>query len=240
MSLAVDVRHSVGSFTLTASFRVPGDLAVLFGPSGAGKSLTLRIVAGLERPAAGRVELGDEVLADTAAGVHLPVQQRRIGMVFQQPLLLPHRTALRNVSLAARGDSRSERRRVAAGWLARVGAAEFAHRKPAQLSGGQQQRVALARALAGDPKLLLLDEPFSALDHPVRRRLRQLVGEIVHAEQVPTLFVTHDREELAVLADRVVLAEHGSITHVVDPADATALIGDPPGADEPPWRASPR
>lgn len=228
MSLAVDVRHRVGSFSLTADFRVPGDLAVLFGPSGAGKSLTLRIVAGLERPAAGRVALGDDVLADVAAGVHVPPQQRHIGMVFQEPLLLPHRTALRNVSLAARGDSRAERRRTAAGWLARVGAAEFAHRKPAQLSGGQQQRVALARALAGNPKLLLLDEPFSALDHPVRRRLRQLVRELVHAERVPALFVTHDREELAVLADRVVVAEHGSITRVVDPTETASLVGDPP------------
>ncbi len=232
MSLAVDVHHSVGSFSLAADFRVPGDLAVLFGPSGAGKSLTLRIIAGLERPAAGRVELGGEVLADTAAGVHVPPQQRRIGMVFQQPLLLPHRTALRNVGLAARGTSRSERRRVAAGWLARVGAAELAHRKPAQLSGGQQQRVALARALAGAPQLLLLDEPFSALDHPVRRRLRQLVRELVHAEQVPAVFVTHDREELAVLADRVVLADPGSITRVVDPSEAAAIVGDPPAGDE--------
>lgn len=232
MSLAVDVRHGVGSFSLAVDFRVPGDLAVLFGPSGAGKSLTLRIIAGLERPAAGRVELGGEVLADTATGVHVPPQQRRIGMVFQQPLLLPHRTALRNVGLAARGTSRSERRRVAAGWLARVGAAELAHRKPAQLSGGQQQRVALARALAGDPQLLLLDEPFSALDQPVRRRLRQLVRELVHAEQVPAVFVTHDREELAVLADRVVLADPGSITRVVDPSEVAAIVGDPPAGDE--------
>lgn len=240
MSLAVDVRHSVGSFTLTADFRVPGELAVLFGPSGAGKSLALRIVAGLERPTAGRVALDGEVMADTVAGVNVPPQQRRIGMVFQQPLLLPHRSALRNVSLAARGDSRQERRRIAAGWLARVGAGEFAHRKPAQLSGGQQQRVALARALAGSPKLLLLDEPFSALDQPVRRRLRQLVRELVRVERIPTLFVTHDRDELAALADRVVVAEHGSIARVVDPPDAASLVSDPPGDDDSSWWASPR
>jgi molybdate transport system ATP-binding protein len=228
VSLAVDVRHRVGDFSLVADFSVPADLAVLFGPSGAGKSLTLRLVAGLEQPTEGRVVLRDELLTDTAAGVQVRPRHRGVGMVFQQPLLLPHRNALRNVLLAVPGADRHQRRRTAAAWLERVGAAELADRRPGQLSGGQQQRIALARALAGRPRLLLLDEPFSALDLPVRRRLRQLVRELVDAEQVPAVFVTHDRDEVTALADRVVLAEPGWITRVTSPEKALAVLDEPP------------
>lgn len=224
MSLTVDFRHRLGDFPLVADFDVPGGLSVVFGPSGAGKSQTLRLIAGLERPAAGRIVLAGEPLTDTAKGVWLAARERRVGMVFQQPLLLPHRSVLRNVTLAARDRNRSERRRTAWVWLERVGAADLASRRPAQLSGGQQQRVALARALAGQPRLLLFDEPFGALDLPVRRQLRALVRDLVQRAQVPTLFVTHDQEELASLAEQVVLAEAGSLTRVVGPAEALATV----------------
>lgn len=224
MSLTVDFRHRLGDFPLVADFDVPGGLSVVFGPSGAGKSQTLRLIAGLERPAAGRIVLAGEPLTDTAKGVWLAARERRVGMVFQQPLLLPHRSVLRNVTLAARDGNRSERRRTAWVWLERVGAADLASRRPAQLSGGQQQRVALARALAGQPRLLLFDEPFGALDLPVRRQLRALVRDLVQRAQVPTLFVTHDQEELASLAEQVVLAEAGSLTRVVGPAEALATV----------------
>lgn len=224
MSLTVDFRHRLGDFPLVADFDVPGGLSVVFGPSGAGKSQTLRLIAGLERPAAGRIVLAGEPLTDTAKGVWLAARERRVGMVFQQPLLLPHRSVLRNVTLAARDGNRSERRRTAWIWLERVGAADLASRRPAQLSGGQQQRVALARALAGQPRLLLFDEPFGALDLPVRRQLRALVRDLVQRAQVPTLFVTHDQEELASLAEQVVLAEAGSLTRVVGPAEALATV----------------
>lgn len=224
MSLTVEFRHRVGDFPLVADFHVPDGLSVVFGPSGAGKSQTLRLIAGLDCPEAGRIALTGESLTDTSRGVCLSARDRRVGMVFQQALLLPHRSVLRNVTLAVREGGRSERRRVAGEWLERVGAAGLATRRPGQLSGGQQQRVALARALAGRPRLLLLDEPFGALDLPVRRQLRALVRDLVQRAQVPTLFVTHDQEELASLAERVVLADAGSLTRVAEPYEALAAV----------------
>lgn len=205
--------HRVGEFALEVDVALPGGLSVLFGPSGSGKSLTLQAIAGLARPDTGRIVLDDRCLLDTARGLDVPARDRRIGMVFQDGLLFPHRTALDNVALGVRDGSRRRGRRVDAHrWLERVDAAELAARRPGGLSGGQRQRVALARALAGRPGLLLLDEPFSALDLPVRRRMRRLVRELVEAEGVPAVFVTHDPEEAEVLGDRVLHAEPGRIS----------------------------
>ncbi|QBI21151.1 ATP-binding cassette domain-containing protein [Egibacter rhizosphaerae] len=234
MTLAVDVGHRLGSFGLTARFEAPAGLTVLFGPSGAGKTLTLRLVAGLTRPQQGRVAIDGTVLSDADSGIMVRARHRRVGMVFQEPLLLPHRSAARNVALAARdtdGDRlpRRDRHAAARSWLERVGAAELADRRPHQLSGGQQQRVALARALVGRPRMLLLDEPFSALDAPVRRRLRELVRTLVETEGLIALFVTHDREEAAELADHVVLARPGAITERHSGHHALAALGDRSG-----------
>jgi molybdate transport system ATP-binding protein len=220
--LSVELTARVGEFTLAAGFEVPAGLTVVFGPSGAGKTRLLRLIAGLDAPVRGRIACGDRVFLDTAAGVALPPHERRVGMVFQQPWLLPPRSVLANVALAVRSSDRRARRAEALRWLERVDAADLADRRPGQLSGGQQQRVALARALAGGPDLLLLDEPLSALDLPVRRRLRALVRELVQATPIPTLLVTHDAGELADLADRVLLAEHGSITRLTTPEQALA------------------
>jgi molybdate transport system ATP-binding protein len=225
IALSVDVHARVGDFRLDATFEVPTGLTVLFGPSGAGKTRLLRLLAGLDAPVSGRVTLDGEVFDDTATRVHLPVHERRIGMVFQQPWLLPHRSVLSNVALAVREGDRPARRQAAHDWLQRVQADEFADRRPTQLSGGQQQRVALARALAGAPRLLLLDEPFNALDAPIRRRLRTLVRDLVDDTGLPALFVTHDVDEAHDLADRVLVADHGSIRRVVDP---TEVLGDLP------------
>jgi molybdate transport system ATP-binding protein len=225
VSLEVDVRARVGAFHLDARFEVDAGLTVVFGPSGAGKTRLLRLLAGLDSPTDGRITLAGEVFEDRAAGASLPPHERHVGMVFQHPYLLPHRSVRSNVALAVRDRDRAHRRREADRWLEQVDATELAHRRPAQLSGGQQQRVALARALAGEPRLLLLDEPFSALDQPVRQRLRGLVRELVDRTGVPTLFVTHDPDELAALADRVLLADHGRITTVTDVGDALAQLG---------------
>jgi molybdate transport system ATP-binding protein len=223
VSLHVDVRARIGEFRLDASFALPPGLTVLFGHSGAGKTRLLRLIAGLDQPAEGRITYDDRTFFDRAGRVALPVHERRIGMVFQQPYLLPHRTAAANVALTADGRSRHERVATAGHWLERTGAAPFADRRPHQLSGGQRQRVALARALAGRPRLLLLDEPFNALDLERRRRLRRLVRGLVDETHLPTLFVTHDADELTELADQVLLADHGRITRIVDPAAALAL-----------------
>lgn len=231
MSLAADARTQVGTFQLDARFTLPDGLTVLFGPSGAGKTRLLRLIAGLDRPREGRITLDGTVFDDVARREHLPAPERRIGMVFQQPHLLPHRTALANVALATRQRDRAERRDRGHDLLERVAATEFAQRRPTQLSGGQRQRVALARALAGEPRLLLLDEPFNALDLPVRRQLRRLVRDLVDQTGVPTLFVTHDAVELRELADHVLLADDGTITTITDPDTAVRRLDDP-------WRST--
>jgi len=186
---------------------------VLFGPSGAGKSLTLSLIAGLIRPDTGTISINGRVVTDGARRLFLSPQDRRVGMVFQDGLLLPHRSVLDNVALAVRQSSgRRERRAVARSWLERVGAETWANRRPGSLSGGQRQRVALARGLAGRPEIALLDEPLSALDHAVRRELRTLIREVVLTSGVPALIVTHDIEEAEELGDTIISYNEGRVT----------------------------
>jgi molybdate transport system ATP-binding protein len=200
-----DVVHRAGEFVLHADFAVPpSGITVLSGTSGAGKSLTLALLAGLRRPDRGRIVLLDRVVADPERGLHVPARQREVGMVFQDSLLLPHRSALDNVALAARRHSGRERRRDhARRMLAEVGGESLAEARPGTLSGGERQRVALARALAGEPRALLLDEPFSALDRSMRRELQSVVRRVVETRAVPALLVTHDLDELHAMADHV-------------------------------------
>jgi molybdate transport system ATP-binding protein len=227
VSLHVDVRAHIGDFHLGARFKLPSGLTVLFGPSGAGKTRLLRLIAGLDQPAEGHIVCNGRTFVDRSTHTTLPVHQRHIGMVFQQPYLLPHRTVEANVALTADGQTRHDRRTVAGHWLERTGAASFARRRPHQLSGGQRQRVALARALAGRPQLLLLDEPFNALDIAQRRRLRSLVRSLVEDTHIPTLFVTHDVDELTELADQVLLAEHGTIDTLESVTHTLTRLDDP-------------
>jgi len=210
-AVEVRVEHRVGDHHLRLDLQAGPGITVLMGPSGAGKSLALSIIAGLVRPERGTVRIAGRTVADPARGLHVATQVRRVGMVFQHGVLLPHRDVLDNVALAVRGGTRHRRRTVAAGWLARVGAADLAARRPAGLSGGERQRVALARALAGSPRLLLLDEPFSALDRATRSGLRALVRREVEATGVPALFVTHDAEEAEEVGDRLVMIEAGRV-----------------------------
>ena len=211
-TVEVDATVRAGEFTLHADVVLSeqdGPVTALSGPSGSGKSLTLALLAGLLRPASGRVRLGGRTVADAGTRLHVRTQDRRVGMVFQDALLLPHRTVLDNVALAVRDGSRDERRVRARAELERVGAEHLADARPPTLSGGERQRVALTRALAGDPQLLLLDEPLSALDAPTRVQLRALVRDLVTAARLPTLLVSHDPEEVRALADSVVLFEPG-------------------------------
>jgi molybdate transport system ATP-binding protein len=230
-ALDVAVTRRIGDFELDVAFTVESGIAVLFGPSGAGKTLSLSLIAGLLRPDTGTITINGSVVTNCARGVYVSTQERRIGMVFQDGLLLPHRTALDNVALAVRqATGRRERRAIARSWLQRVGAEQFGDRRPGSLSGGQRQRVALARGLAGDPALVLLDEPLSALDSAVRRELRDLIREVIVSSSVPAVLVTHDAEEAEVLGDQVISYDDGRVTAsraVVRPAEREPRPDEP-------------
>lgn len=218
ISLHCDV--TAGNFTVRADCDIPHGITALFGPSGSGKSITLSAIAGLLRPTAGTITINDRVVADATSDVHVPTQQRNIGMVFQQAALLPHRSPLDNVALAVRdATTRRHRREIAEHVLTRVHAEHLAHANTTTLSGGEQQRVALARALASTPRVLLLDEPFSALDFATRVSLRQLLRDIVHQQSLTAVIVTHDVDDVTDLADRVVLFEPGATRATYELAD---------------------
>jgi sulfate/thiosulfate transport system ATP-binding protein len=195
----------------------PGELLALLGPSGSGKTTLLRLMAGLERPDAGTLHLNGQ---DTAT---LGVRQRRTGFMFQHYALFDHLSVFENVAFGLRVRPRAQRpaepalREAVMRLLERVQLAALAERRPPQLSGGQRQRVALARALAIEPQLLLLDEPFGALDARVRQELRQWLRALHDETQLTTVFVTHDQEEALEVADRVVVMQHGRIEQVGTP-----------------------
>jgi molybdate transport system ATP-binding protein len=203
-----------GSFDCAA-----GELVALVGPSGAGKTSMLRVLAGLLKPRHARIDVAGRTWCDTDAGAFVPPQQRRVGFVFQHYALMPHLDAAENVALALLDRPRAERMRRAREWLAHVQLDVQLHgRKPALLSGGQQQRVAIARALAREPALLLLDEPFSAVDQMVRRALYSLLADLRRELRVPIVLVTHDLTEARRLADRLVVMDAGQVLQQGDAA----------------------
>lgn len=184
-----------------------GELMALFGPSGSGKSTLLRMVAGLAKLQSGQIKNGNTIWAEPQ--LHLSPQQRRIGYVPQNYGLFPHMDALKNVESSLHHLPKAERSRVAHEWLERVHLNGLANRRPAALSGGQQQRVALARALAANPSVLLLDEPFSAVDANTRDKLYAEIVELRSQISMPILLVTHDLHEALILADKITLLSHG-------------------------------
>ena len=186
-----------------------GGIGVLIGPSGCGKTSLLRAVAGLERLHEGRILLDGQALCDAASGLHMAPESRRIGMVFQDFALFPHLDVAANVAFGLHRQTAPERRRRVDEMLTLVGLEDLAGRQPHQLSGGQQQRVALARALAPAPRLLLLDEPFSALDADLREHLAHELRTILKRSGTPALFVTHDQMEAFALADMVGVMNDG-------------------------------
>ncbi|MCX7283534.1 MAG: ATP-binding cassette domain-containing protein [Novosphingobium sp.] len=205
----------------------PRQTLALVGPSGAGKTTILRAVAGLYQPAQGRIACDGNVWLDRDLSTNVPPQRRRVGMVFQSYALFPHMTALGNIAEAILEQSRVEREARAAELLARVHLEGLGARYPAELSGGQQQRVALARALARDPHVLLLDEPFSAVDQPTRRALHALLAEIRAASAMPIIFVSHDVDDAARSADRVCFLRDGVS---VEQGPTRAILDDPGSA----------
>jgi molybdate transport system ATP-binding protein len=220
-TLRLDLDHGLRSFRLELALEIGAETVALVGPSGAGKSSVLRAVAGLLRPERGLVALGGETWLDRAAGVDLPPDRRRVGLVFQEYALFPHLDVRGNVAFGARDPSR------VAELLERLRIAPLARARPSEISGGERQRVALARALAREPGVLLLDEPLSALDTHTRRAVRAELHELLIAFRLPTLLVTHDFEDAATLADRVGVLVDGSILQLGTPQ---ALVGAPEDA----------
>ena len=185
-----------------------GGTMVLFGPSGSGKTTLLRMLAGFDRPDRGRIQFGSSTCFDSAAGVNIPPQKRRIGYVTQEPALFPHLSVLENAGFGVPVPDRPTR---VPKMLILMGVNDLAARFPHELSGGQKQRVALARAVAARPDVLLLDEPFSALDAVAREALRRDLGRFLRAVSLPTVLVTHDRAEALSLGDEVVLIADGRV-----------------------------
>jgi molybdate transport system ATP-binding protein len=214
-----------GDFCLDLPLRAAaGEVVALLGPNGAGKSTALRSLAGLLPLSAGHLRLSGRTLDDPQQRVYVPPERRPVSVVFQDYLLFPHLTALDNVAFGprCRGVSKTAARQLAAGWLDRFGLSEHARTKPLQLSGGQAQRVALARALAGEPQLLLLDEPLAALDAGTRQDVRVQLGQHLTEHPGATVLVTHDPLDAMVLADRIVVIEDGRVVQEGGPTEITA------------------
>jgi molybdate transport system ATP-binding protein len=222
LSLAIEA--TLGSFLLQASLEVGAEPLALVGPNGSGKTSLLLAILGLLRPQRGRIVLGDAVLFDRGRGnqdnqdnqdIELPTEERHLAYLPQDFGLFPHLTALGNVafSLACGPEptSKKQRRASAMAWLDRFGLGSLANRNPAQLSGGERQRIALARALASSPKALLLDEPMASLDVEARLGVRAFLAESIRSLGLPTIFVTHDVQDVAALAGRVAVLDKGRI-----------------------------
>src|SRR5712691_2934404 len=206
-------KHFPGGPVIRVELRPPdaSSLTVLFGPSGSGKSTTLRCLAGLDRPERGTIRFGDEIWFDAVRGIFLPPQRRRIGYLFQAYALFPHLRVAQNIGYGLGKVAAPERRQRIEEITALLGLAGLEDRYPRQLSGGQQQRVALARALVCRPRLLLLDEPLSALDAPSREHLRRQLRHWLVELRMSTILVTHDRLEALALGDHVVVFEAGRV-----------------------------
>jgi molybdate transport system ATP-binding protein len=212
--LEVEFEKRLGSFHLRPRFSAEDELVVLLGPSGSGKSLTLRVIAGLLRPDSGRIVLPAGVAFDAGRRIDLPPQTRSVGYVVQDLALFPHLTVAENMAFGINRWPRAQQRARLTELVELLGLDGLESRLPGQISGGQQQRVALGRALAARPSLLLLDEPFSALDAPVRNALRREVARLRRQLGLAALFVTHDLQEAYALADRIAVYDQGQVLQV--------------------------
>lgn len=207
MTLEVNITKKLPNFEINVSFKCrAGDLAAIVGPSGSGKTTLVRIISGLVKPDSGTITFGDKVWVDTAKKIFLPPQKRGLGLVFQDYTLFPHMSVRKNVAFAAKNDQKVSE------LMELFGISHIANSKPCNISGGERQRAAFCQALAREPVMLLLDEPFSALDADTRDRLRSELAKMKKGLSIPVLHVTHDLNEAHELADTILPIVSGHIT----------------------------
>ena len=231
MSLIVDIRKDLGGFVLNTAFEAEPGVTTLLGPSGCGKSLTLKCIAGIEKPDSGHIELNGRVLFDSAQHINLRPQQRHVGYLFQNYALFPNMTVRQNLMCALRGKYDRETRDQRVDEMLSLMRLEAQEKhKPSQLSGGQQQRAALGRILLSEPELLLLDEPFSALDAHLRDSLKIELRNMLHSFGREVLMVTHSREEAYDLSRRIAVMDHGRLLALKPTKELFADPGSVPAA----------
>jgi molybdate transport system ATP-binding protein len=206
--LTVTLRKTLPEFVLETEFTAANDILVLFGPSGCGKTTILRCIAGLTMPDGGRITLDKSVLYDSSANVSMPPRDRDVGYVFQEYALFPHMNVTKNITYSVENFDEQARRDFA-GLLHLLKIESLVKRFPSELSGGEQQRVALARALMAKPKILLLDEPLSALDYNIRTELQDELLKLHQIWRIPFILVTHDLQEAEKLGERIIFMDKG-------------------------------
>jgi len=219
VNLFFKAKKVLHGFAFEADWAIDNELAVLFGYSGAGKSLTLQMIAGLLAPDEGFIKLNGDVLFDNKAGIDQPPQRRSFGYVFQDLALFPHMTVLGNILYGAHGLSEEERRQRAKEMIEQFMLAGLERKFHHEISGGQKQRVAFARALIRRPAALLLDEPFSALDNPLRIEMQNFLQQIRRNFPIPVILVTHDLTEALTLADKLIVYGGGKVLQVGKPVE---------------------
>ena len=217
--LEVNITKKLRAFTLDVNFKADNNALALLGQSGSGKSMTLKCIAGVEKPDSGKIVLDGEILYDSTQGICLPPQKRRIGLLFQNYALFPNMTVFENVEYALKLDKnlKDKSKEIAQRTLEQIGMMEHADKKPRQLSGGQQQRVAIARTLALNPKVILLDEPISALDVTNREIMKKELKDIQRKFNSTMIFITHEQEEAFYLSDRIMVMSEGKIEQLDTP-----------------------
>ena len=224
MSLRVEVRHRRGAFELSATFEGGAGVTALFGPSGSGKTTLLDLIAGLERPASGRIVIDGETLVDTSTGAWVPSHRRRVGYVFQDSRLFPHLSVRRNLGYGERFAGRRGEAPQQGRIVDLLGLGALLDRQPGTLSGGERQRDAIGRALLASPRLLLLDEPMASVDVARRAEILPYLARVREEAGIPIVYVSHTLAEVARLADTVVLLEAGHVTAIGPVADLLSRL----------------